>query len=170
MARLSRKLMQLFAIAVAIILATVAALRLCVPLARINQSACDQIQLGMTVDEAGAVIGGPPGWYDGVWGVRTDAPPPYKDQPSWIGSQGEIILRLDAEGRVAEAQFYPGQVLNRSFATFLWERLTRNAFGTGRTGRTDRVVEAANGVFTGLLVTFPFVVAAFFWWRGGAVV
>ena len=167
MARLSHRRIQLFAIVVASLLASTAAVLLCVPVARINQSAAEEIRPGMTVGEAEAIIGGLPGWYDGVWGIRTDAPAYKGDKPFWAGNQGEITLELGAQGRVAEANFYPGEVLDRSVSKFVWERLTRNAFGTGR---IDLVVKAGNGMFAGLLVACPLVVVAVLWRRQGSVV
>jgi hypothetical protein len=166
MVRFSRKQKQLLVIAVAGLLASVAVVLLCVPVARIDQSATNHIRPGMTVGEAEALIGGAPGWYDGVWGIQTDAPAYKEYKPFWVGSQGEIILERDEQGRVAEAKFYPGQVLNRSVSKLVWERLTRSAFGTGR---TDLVIEACNGIVVGLLVTCPLVAAAVLWRRQGGV-
>jgi len=69
--RVSRWQMRVFVISVALLLAGVAVVLLCVPVARIDQTACDQIRPGMTVADAEEIIGGKPGWYDGVWGIQT---------------------------------------------------------------------------------------------------
>ena len=145
MVQLSRKQMPLLAIAVTGLLASGAVLLLDLPVVQIDQSASKQIRRGMTVSDAEAIIGGAPGWYDGVSGIRTDAPADKKEyRPTWVGSEGQIIVELDEQGRVAGARFYPALELNRSDSRFVWERLTRNAFGTGR---TDLVIEACTGLF-----------------------
>jgi hypothetical protein len=114
----------------------------------------------MTVDEAAAVIGGPPGWYDGVAGIDTSEPPHKGYRPSWCGSNGVIALTLDAQGRVTGADFYPGQVRIHSGSRWACERWTRNAFGTGR---TELVVATAGGAWVGLLLGCPLVLAALGW-------
>ena len=58
MVQIFRKLWRWFVIATAILLANVAVAMLCVPVAHIDQSACDEIQPGMTVDDAEAIIRG----------------------------------------------------------------------------------------------------------------
>jgi hypothetical protein len=157
---------QLWLLGSVVLVASGASVLLCLPVAHINQSTCDHIRPGMTVGEAEAIVGGRPGWYDGVWGIHTEAPSYKGYKPCWVGSQGEIILELDRQGYVAEARFYPGQVLNRSISRAVWERLTRDGFGTGR---TDLVEAVSNGVFLGLLLTGLLVVAALLWRREGGV-
>jgi hypothetical protein len=169
MAQISGKYTLLFLVVGPVLLAGVAIVLLCIPAVRIDQSSCDQIRPGMTVSEAETIIGGPSGWYDGVWGIRTDAPSSKEYKRFWIGERGEIVLDLDAHGSVAEARFYPGQVLDRSLSKFVWERLTRNAFGTGQ---TDLVVAAAQGVsfgipVSGLLVVFALSLRKNGWTRCG---
>jgi hypothetical protein len=170
MGRFNRNRIGLFAIATAVLLASVAVVLFCVPVARIDQATCDLIRPGMTVGEAEAIIGGISGWYDGVTGIDDDSPGEKGYKPHWIGSKGSIILKLedelDHQGRVAEAKFYPGKVLSRSVSMLVWERLTRNAFGTGR---TDLVIEVGNGFFLGLVVTCPLVVVALLLFHQGAV-
>jgi hypothetical protein len=158
--------MRSFAITVALLLAGVAGVFVCVPLAHIDQPTCDQIQPGMTVAEAEEIIGGKPGWYDGVWGIRTNSPDYKGYKPCWVGTQGEIILELDKEERIVQARFYPGQVIAQSISKMVWERLTRNAFGTGR---TDLVIETGKGLFTGVVLTGSLVTSVVYWRRHGAV-
>jgi hypothetical protein len=130
---------------------------LCLPVVTIDQVTCDRIHPGMTVDEVTALVGGPPGWYEGISSIGTNAPAHKGDYPTWCDSRGEIVLTLDDRGRVAEANYYPVQVLSRSLPRWAWERWTRNAFGTGR---TKLVVAAAEGTLTGLGVACPLVFAA----------
>lgn len=157
MGQFSRMNTRVVVLASAGLLVAVAILLLCVPVVRINKKACDQIRPGITLPEAEEIIGGPPKWYDGVWGIRTDSPGYKGYRPFWVGSQGEIIVELDEQGRVSNARFYPGEVLNRSVSAFVWERWTRNGFGTGR---TDLVVEGIDGVCFGLLLAMPLVMIA----------
>ncbi len=96
---------------------------LCVPVARVDREHCARIQAGMSVAEAEKIVGAPTGWYDGVRQIRSDAPARRGDRPGWVGSGGEILLDLDAEGRVAKATFYPGEALDRPLIDFLAERL-----------------------------------------------
>jgi hypothetical protein len=106
------------------------------PVARIDQSTCDQIQPGMTVSEVEAIIGGPNGWYDGVQAIDTALPDMWptfhremqRDYLFWIGSQGELIVRQDAQGRVAEAAFHPRKILSHDLDDERKERLSRNLF------------------------------------------
>jgi len=140
---------------------------LCAPVARIDQSTCDQIRPGMTLDEAEAIIGAIPGWYDRIWGIQTNSPGYKGYKPYWVGSQGEIILELDQQNCIAEANFYPGQVIDRSVPNLVWERLTRNAFGTGR---TDLVVEASKGFLLGLIMSYSLVMVALLWRLQGLIV
>ena len=166
MMQVSRRHILFLNITVAILLASVAVGLVCVPVARIDQSACTQIRPGMTVEDAEEIIGGKPGWYDGVISIRT-ASPGYKGyKPLWIGSQGEIILDLDKRGRVAAANFYPGRVIDQSSARMVCERLTRNAFGTAR---SDLAIQAVVSLFAGFIVTGSLVVIVFLWRHHGSV-
>jgi hypothetical protein len=104
------------------VLAT-ACLFLCIPVARVKEDTCRQIQAGMTVAQASQIVGAPPGWYDGVRQIRTDAPLGRGDKPYWVGSRGEIILNVDTRGHVVKAAFYSGQVIERPPLDFVVERL-----------------------------------------------
>jgi hypothetical protein len=57
--------------------------------------------------------------------------------------------------------------VNRSLSQFIWERLTRRGFGTGR---TDLVVDVIEGVIVGLLLAVPLVWSAIVWRRQSGVV
>jgi hypothetical protein len=159
--------MRIFGIAAVVVVASGAVVLLCIPVAHIDQSTCDQIRPGMTVGEAEAIIGASPGWYDGVWGIRTNSPGYKGYKPHWVGNQGEIILDLDEQDRVARAQFYPGHVLHQSISTLVGERLTRSAFGTGR---TDLVIEVSKGALLGLLMAGSLVLVALLWRGQGLAV
>lgn len=160
------KYARAFAIASGVSFAIVAVVLLFMPVACINQSACDQIQPGMTVSDAEAIIGARPDWYDGVFQIRTGAPG-YKGYcPNWIGSDGEIMLVLNEQRLVSAARFYPGVVTGRSLSKLAWERVTRNAFGTGR---TDLVIEIAESIFAGLFFSGAVVLTALVAWSDGWV-
>ena len=119
-------------LALAVVIVTAAALAgismllLSWPVARISQDSADRITSGMTVEQAVAVVGAPPGWYDGVVMISTNAPSITKSEwHEWAGSQGSIILYPDARGRVARAAFYPALQMEQSFRSLVIERLTR---------------------------------------------
>jgi hypothetical protein len=95
------------------------------PIARINSATCARILPGMTQEQACGIVGVPPGWYDGVGGIRTDSPPDFRDALFWIGLRGEILVDLDESGRVARATFYPARRIEWSSALLFWERFTR---------------------------------------------
>jgi hypothetical protein len=95
------------------------------PIASINSATCARIQPGMTEEQAHDIVGAPPGWYDGVGGIRTDAPAYKGYKPSWVGLRGEIVVDLDESGRVEQAAFYSGEILGWSPINCLWERFTR---------------------------------------------
>ena len=101
---------------------------LCIPVARIDQETCSRIQPGMTLAEAEQIIGAPPGWYDGVREIRTDAPGRKGGNPYWVGSRGEIVLDLDANDRVVKATFCPATVLDRPPLDFVVDRLVSRWF------------------------------------------
>ncbi len=96
------------------------------PLARISGTTAARITPGMTVGQAAAIIGAPPGCYDGVVMMSTNQPPTKRDWHEWIGSRGCIILYPDATGRVAKASFYPALHVEQSVWQLLLERLTRS--------------------------------------------
>jgi hypothetical protein len=120
-----RRILRLGMITVAA-LAGIATLLLSWPVARISRESAARITPGMTVEQATAVVGAPPGWYDGVGMISTNAPSTKGDWHEWTGSQGTIILYPDAGGRVARATFYPALSLEQSLPSMVIERLTRS--------------------------------------------
>jgi hypothetical protein len=98
-----RRVLRLVVIAAAAF-AGIAMLLSC-PVAHISQESAARITPGMTVEQAVAIVGAPPDWYDGVG--KTNEPSTKGDWHEWTGSQGKIILYPDARGRVARATFYP---------------------------------------------------------------
>jgi hypothetical protein len=113
------------------------ALFLSTPLAAIDQETRDRIKAGMTLADVQAIIGGPPGLYDGVWGMRTDAPV-FKGAAGrqWVGSRGELFVWLSGfgEARVTGADFYPGEVTRRDLVRLVGERLTRDTAHAAEVG------------------------------------
>lgn len=95
------------------------------PVASINSATCERIRPGMTEQQAQEIVGTPPGWYDGVGGISTNAPGYKGYKPYWIGFRGEIRVDLDYSGRVTQAEFYPANSLHWSPVDCLWERFTR---------------------------------------------
>jgi ABC-type Fe3+-siderophore transport system permease subunit len=98
------------------------------PVAKITPATCERIRPGMTEQEAFQLVGVPPGWYDGVGGISTNAPAFKGYKPFWVGAGGEMVVDLDDSGRVTKATFYPAKALDWSFGDRLWERLTRMRF------------------------------------------
>ena len=98
------------------------------PVAKITPATCERIRPGMTEQEAFQLVGVPPGWYDGVGVISTDAPAYKGYKPFWVGAGGEVVVDLDESGRVTKATFYPAKALDWSFGDWLWERLTRMRF------------------------------------------
>lgn len=126
------------------------------PVARITKSSCDRLLPGMTLAEAAAVIGGPPGVYDGaaviaglpdcdswpggVWDTTAGEPPrPRETGPGvifWIGGRGAILLQVDNSSRARGATYYRTEVRKRSILRFAWERVSRaNLRGFSRSQR-----------------------------------
>lgn len=128
------------------------------PVADINQESCDRIKPYMTGEEVAAIIGGPPGWYDGIGGVRVhDSRRGRKGEATWIGSRGQIVYgHHGTHGIVGEeeARYNRVEVLNRSWSLFVAERLTRNAFGA--TG-SKATVDISFGATVALVVVVPVI-------------
>lgn len=127
------------------------------PVVDISPQSCAKIQPYMTGDEVEAIIGGPPGWYDGVRGVQVlnDNHRESKDEATWTGSRGEIVYgHHGTHGIIGgeKATYLQVKVLHRSWSLVVAERLTRNAFGaTGTAG----IVEMEWGAAFALLVVLP---------------
>ena len=96
------------------------------PVARIDSATCDQIRPGMTKRQVQEVIGAPPGNYDGVTMIWSDAPS-YKvrEIDEWVGFRGKILIRFGGQKRVTWAKFYSGRVNGWDLGAFVWERFTR---------------------------------------------
>jgi hypothetical protein len=78
------------------------------PLVSVRQETCDAIRPGMTLLEVSAIVGGPPGSYDGIQSygmLSANIPePPYW---YWLSEQGIITVKYDKENRVASATHIP---------------------------------------------------------------
>jgi hypothetical protein len=119
-----------------VVFAIAALLAFLIPVARINSATCARIRPGMTEEQAIAIVGVPPGWYDGVGGVSSDAPGYKGYKPTWVALGGEIVVDLDESGRVSQATFYRTETLSWSPVAFFWERFTRIKYvGLGPTAR-----------------------------------
>jgi hypothetical protein len=132
MAQPSRKRFLVYAVAVLLPLASTAIVLLCLPVVHIDQSTADKILPGTSFRNAEAIIGGPPGTYDGITSYVSGVPfdKEYKwYKPQWVGNEGVLILELDNGGRVAAVNFWAGPATGHSIPKFVWERWTRNAFG-----------------------------------------
>ena len=81
----------------------------------------------MTAEQAERIVGAPPGWYDGVGGISTNAPVIkdtwWRDGPVPVAPS---ILEPDGRGRVKKATFYPALWVERSLWHLIIERLTRS--------------------------------------------
>lgn len=93
------------------------------PVAGIDQETCDSVRAGMTLEEACRLIGGPPGWYDGVEETSSSGPLGRGGRPYWVGSEGQIVVEVDRDGRAVSAAFYPGGATKRSWINLAVERL-----------------------------------------------
>jgi hypothetical protein len=128
------------------------------PVAGINSATCARIRPGMTEQQAHDIVGVPPGWYDGVGGIRTDAPGYKGYKPSWKGLRGEILIDLDDSGRVAQATFYSGDILSWSPTSCLWERFTRIKYAS--LSLSSRLILHLVVSLVAILILGPFFVRA----------
>jgi hypothetical protein len=100
------------------------------PIAHITPEDCARIKPGMTWEQVVAILGGPPGRYDGVdvAAFRFDAGRPGRKPPGgrrWYGDRGAIEVVFDGRWCVARATFYPGRALGHDLQSRIIERLTR---------------------------------------------
>jgi hypothetical protein len=81
----------------------------------------------MRVQEVEEIIGAPPGWYDGVYGIAGSLG--HEDDKDrrriWVGQDGKIVVVFDFNGRVGAAEFSKVQVIAREPLAMIWERVTR---------------------------------------------
>ena len=109
------------------VVACVVSLLLCLPIAEISPETSALITAGMTDQQASAIVGAPPGWYDGIVMISTNPGPSTKGiWREWTGSRGRLVLDPDTKGRVARATFYPAVSVEQSLRALMIERLTRN--------------------------------------------
>jgi hypothetical protein len=94
------------------------------PCVRISPNVLHEFKPGMTLKEVEAIIGGPQGFYDGITGVQSNAPP-WKGDWSWVGSEGEVVIYPNNAQRVEKASFYSIRILSQDKGQLVWERLTR---------------------------------------------
>jgi hypothetical protein len=139
--------------AVVLGVAGVVAILRATPLVSVTRQTCDAIQPGMTLTDASAVVGGQPRWYDGIrsygGGVPLDGDRPHP--LTWVSDDGQIVVAVDADGKVTKAAYAPIRVLDRDLEQLWVERVTR--------GR---------GIGAGLLVLFAFV--ALLCWKSGLLI
>ncbi len=118
--RIIRWSLGLIAALVLIVLAT--------PVAGITPDRCARIRPGMTQDQVEAILGAPPGWYDGITGLRylgssSDSKGPMGME--WAGDRGSIEVIFDGSGRVFLASFYRGEATGHDWKWLIAERITR---------------------------------------------
>jgi hypothetical protein len=135
-----------------VLLALTAIVLLFIPVVHIDQQTADRIQPGMTADEVAAIIGGPPGYYDGVTDTEWKDNESWPKARRWFGRNGEIRVMFDGKGGGTKAAFFPDLSPGQSPVKLVGERWTRHAFGTSRRERA-----AAEGWLIGLLVSWPLV-------------
>src|SRR5690242_2168211 len=73
---------------------------------RIAPELCDLVRPGMTAPEVEAVIGGPPGFYEGTVGVSYgpgNGPRSDKTDQSWTGRRGTVEVQFDDAGKASKA-------------------------------------------------------------------
>lgn len=130
----------------------IAVVRLCQPVADIRRATADRIKPSMNYEEVEQIIGAPPGWYDGVGGVRVDETEPDVGErvPTWYGMRGRIILLADG------ARFAPGKGVRFSLLQFVAERLTRRDQAVGHVSSRERLVAF-------LVLLFPAIVIMSRW-------
>ena len=114
------------AIASILLVATMGYL-LSVPVVAVTAATRDAIQPGMTLKEVEAVVGGPPGWYDGISSWNGIPGHPIGYEPHWVTSTGQLVLEMDANARVTAAIFAPTRIGSQDLADMCFERLTRGA-------------------------------------------
>jgi hypothetical protein len=116
----------------------------------------------MALEEIEKIIGGPPGWYDGVVGHGTDAPARKGAWPSWIGSGGEIMVDMQMDKAIS-ASFYPNLWVNQDWGRFARERLTRNVFRNVNLNIHPAYADIVYGSCTACLFAVPLAFLARFW-------
>src|SRR5262245_52237781 len=79
---------------------------------RIAPELCDLMRPDMTAPEVEAVIGGPPGFFEGTIGVSYvpgTGPRSYKTDRAWTGRQGTIEVQFDDTGKATKATWHPAK-------------------------------------------------------------
>jgi hypothetical protein len=80
---------------------------------KITPELCDRVRTGMSSQEVRDAIGGPPGFYEGTYGISFDpnAPGPRskKGDESWTGRRGEVEVICDNDFKAIKATWYPAK-------------------------------------------------------------
>ncbi len=98
-----------------------------IPLVRITPGNFARIQRGMTQKQVEAILGGPPGHYDGVGVLEFPAghPPDKERGLEWSAIDGDVYVVFDGNGCVFNATFYPSTAISQDLWSFVVERITR---------------------------------------------
>lgn len=105
---------------------TIAALR--PPVVRIDQELAAQIHPGMTRAEVQSLIGQPPGWYDGITQVESDAPL-LKSTSGWVDSVGYLQVTEDSWGSGTVVYWHPVRSYSRKLRSLALGTIVRSSRG-----------------------------------------
>lgn len=97
------------------------------PAGPISSRDCDRIEIGMTLPQVEAILGGPPGAYtvaesDWSWVLENGVMPSDHTRRVWVSDVGGVRIDFDPAGRVAMKQWVPGPAANRGLLQRLFRR------------------------------------------------
>ena len=107
------------------------------PRGRINRSAVLELKNGMSIQDASEIIGLPPGWYDGIYGVsQINLGNKMERRVAWINLNGAIIA--DVDDGIQNASFTPRSsfATSHKFGTMLYDRIVLKAFDSNSPSQT----------------------------------
>ena len=108
-----------------------------VPRGRINRSAALKLKNGISIQDASDVIGLPPGWYDGIYGVsQINLGNKAEQRVAWVNLNGAITADID--GGIQNPSFTPRSnfATSHDFGAMLYDRTVQRAFDSNSPSAT----------------------------------